>query len=35
MAFKESIQLFWVLSECNAHKVLLRMYEKCYRSENM
>ena len=24
------IQLFWVLSERNTHKVLLRMYEKCY-----
>ena len=29
------IQLFWVLSERNTHKVLLRMYEKCYGSENM
>ena len=29
------IQLFWVLSERNTHKVLLRIYEKCYGSENM
>ena len=29
------IQFFGVLSERNAHKVLLCMYEKCHGSENV